>query len=60
MFWTTKKKVPKKIKTLRETLQEYDTPMWKNKFLLEIETKIQTPYLGIKDKVRTPHDTITT
>ncbi len=60
MFWSTKKKVPKKIRTIGQALQEDKVPVWQNKYILEIETQVHTPDLKIKDTIRNPLDVITT
>ncbi len=60
MFWPTKKKVPQKIKSEKDFLQESKEPIWQNKYLLEIETEVYTPDLRRKDWIRNPSDTKTT
>lgn len=60
MFWSTKKKAPKKIRTIGQALQEDKVPVWQNKYILEIQTQVHTPDLKTKDTIRNPLDVVTT
>lgn len=48
MFWTKKKRNPQPIKTISQTLNETENNIWKNDYILTIETDIQTSDTKIK------------